>query len=132
MELISSVGFYSPYKWITDYKENSAWDAYLKSTNRRYFSPGTASECFVVRYWGYKGLYNEVLYINSQYAYASIYDAMRQVAAYKQDECEGMIEILTYNDSFGFNVIRSWIFEVDGFQNMDGDYEIEHSGWVKA
>jgi hypothetical protein len=132
MKPISSFGFYNPYKWLNDPKENSAWNAYVRSTKRRFLAPAAASECFVVSHWGYKGLYINISYITSQYIYASVYDAMRQVNSYKESEYEGTIELLTYSDSDGLNVIRTWEFEIEGYQNMDGDYEIENSGWVKA
>jgi hypothetical protein len=132
MKPISSFGFYNPYKWLNDPKENSAWNAYVRSTKRRFLAPAAASECFVVSHWGYKGLYNDEFYIDSQYIYASVYDAMRQVNAYKADESEGEIELLIYTDSSGLEVVRTWLFEIEGYQNMDGDYEIENSGWVKA
>jgi hypothetical protein len=127
---MDSFGFYDPTKWPHDTKEDSAWNAYKKSTTRRYLSPGVAPECFVVRHHGYKGQYNHISYITSQYAYASVYDAMRQINAYKE-ECEGIIELAIYTDVAGLEVIRSWEFEIDGFLNMDGDYEVENCGWVK-
>ena len=129
---MNSLGFYCPTKWPTDTKENSAWNAYAKSTTRRYLSPGISHECFIVRHHGYKGLYNNISYITSQYAYASVYDAMRQISAFKADECEGKIELAIYTDAAGLEIIRTWEFEVEGFQNMNGDYEVENSGWVKA
>jgi hypothetical protein len=115
-----------------DPKQNSAWNAYARSTTRRYLSPGIAPECFVVRHRGYKGLYNNISYITSQYAYASVYDAMRQISAFKAAECEGKIELAIYTDAVDLEPIRTWEFEIEGYQNMDGCYEIENCGWVKS
>jgi hypothetical protein len=129
---MDSFGFYDPSKWPQDPKQNSAWNAYARSTTRRYLSPGIAPECFVVRHHGYKGQYNDISYITSQYAYASVYDAMRQISVFKADEYEGKIELAIYTDAAGLEIIRTWEFVIEGFQNMNGDYEIENSGWVKA
>jgi len=77
-------------------------------------------------------MYNDVEYLASQYVYYNIYDAMRQVLSYKQDESEGRIELLAYTDSTGLELFRAWDFEVEGFVNMDGDNEIEYAGWAKV
>ena len=128
---MDSFGCYDASNWPHDPKQNSAWNAYARSTTRRYLSPGIAPECFIVRHHGYKGLYNDISYITSQYAYASVYDAMRQINAY-EEECEGTIELAIYTDAAGLEIIRTWEFEIEGYQNMDGCYEIENCGWVKS
>lgn len=134
LKTIQNTGFYfypDTHSCVQD-KSDSAFIAYFNSTRRRLFSPGIASEAFVVRYYGFKGMYNDVEYLASQYVYYSIYDAMRQVLSYKQDESEGRIELLAYTDSTGLELFRAWDFEVEGFVNMDGDNEIEYAGWAKV
>ena len=124
---ISNTGFYFyPSNLV---HQDSAWQAHVNSSRRRLFSPGIASEAIVVRYYGYTGMYNDVEYLDSQYAYYSIYDAMRQIIDYKEEECEGRIELLLYTDESGLELLRGWQYEVEGFVNMDGDNEIEYAGW---
>jgi hypothetical protein len=134
LKTINSTGFYfyADTHWIVQDKTESAFIAYFNSTRRRLFSPGIAPEAIVVRYYGYKGLYNDIEYLESQYVYYSIYDAMRQVFAYKEGEYEGRIELLAYTDESGLELLREWQFEVEGFTNMDGDTEIEFAGWEKS
>lgn len=112
--------------------DSGCYAAYYQSTLRRFYSPGGSDKAIVVRYYGYKGYYNDQMYLDSQYVYHSIYDAMRQVLAYKEGEYEGKIELLFYTDESGFELIRSWEYEVEGYVNMDGDNEIDCEGWVQA
>jgi hypothetical protein len=118
MKPITSFGFYSP-DTIPD--KNCA---YYKSILRRVYSPGIPPECIVVRY-------SERGRTDSQYIYASIYDAMRQVFAYKECEYAGEIELMIYTESSGLEVIRAWEYEVEGYKDMDGDTVIDYIGWVK-
>ncbi len=130
LKTISSKGFYLPLKnLIEDIKENSCYMAYCRSTQRRFFSPAIASNAIVVRYYGYRGYYNDQLYLESEYTYYSIYDAMRQVMAYKEEQYDGRIELLLYNDESGLKLIRSWEYELEGYVNMDGDQVIDCAGW---
>ena len=57
---------------------------------------------------------------------------MRQVNAYKEEEFEGTVELLSYDDESGLTFLRKWEFQVEGFVNMDGDYEVENSGWERT
>ena len=130
---IENIGFYFPHKeWVGNYEEESAYKSYYKSTRRRLFSPGAAPEAIVVRYYCYGGLYQEKLQIESQYVYFSIYDAMRQVLAYKMEEYSGKIDLLIYTDNAGLELIRSWEYELEGYYDMDGDAQIDSCGWVKV
>jgi len=132
LKTINSKGFYfypDTHNIVQD-KSDSAFIAHFNSTRRRFLSPGIAPEAIVVRYYGYKGLYNDIEYLDSQYAYYSIYDAMRQVLAYQEEECEGRIELLSYTDESGLEILREWTYEVEGFKNMDGDTEIEFAAWL--
>jgi hypothetical protein len=112
--------------------EGTAFSSHFKSSRRRLYSPGISSQAFVVRHYGYKGIYNEEKYLSSQYSYYNIYDAMRQVNAYKEEEFEGTVELLSYDDESGLTFLRKWEFQVEGFVNMDGDYEVENSGWERT
>lgn len=133
LKSIQSKGFYFPREdWITDTKDDSCYMAYYHSCRRRLYSPGIAPEAFVVRYYGYKGYYNDIKYLESQYVYPSIYDAIRQVLTYKEEEYEGTVELLIYTDESGLESIRSWDYEVEGYVNMDGDNVIDCAGWVKV
>jgi hypothetical protein len=135
MQIIQSKGFYFPqetYPWMQQPKQDSCYMSYFRSTRRRFHSPGIAEEAIVVRYYGYRGYYNDQMYLESQYAYYSIYDAMRQVLAYRESEYEGKIELLFYTDESGFELIRSWEYETEGYVNMDGDTVIECDGWVRV
>jgi len=106
--------------------------AHFRSTRRRFLAPGIPAEAIIVRHYGYRGQYNDQEYLTSQYAYVGVYDAMRQVQAYKEEECEGRIEILLYTDTNGLEPLRYWNFEVEGFVNMDGEYEVENWGWDRV
>lgn len=132
LKTINSKGFYfypDTHNIVQD-KSDSAFIAHFNSTRRRFLSPGIAPEAIVVRYYGYTGMYNDTEYLDSQYAYYGIYDAMRQVLAYQEEECEGRIELLSYTDSSGLEILREWTYEVEGFKNMDGDTEIEFAAWL--
>ena len=134
LKTINSKGFYyyPANHWLLQNNDGSSFMAHVNSTRRRLFSPGLAPEAFVVRYYGYTGLYNDVQYLASEYVYHGIYDAMRQVFAYKEEECEGEIQLFSYSDSSGLELLREWEYEVEGFTNMDGDNEIEFAGWVRV
>jgi hypothetical protein len=127
LKTISNMGFYFYPSDLVH--QNSAWQAHVNSTRRRLFSPGIAPEAIVVRYYGYTGMYNDIEYLDSQYVYHSIYDAMRQIVDYKEEECEGRIELLSYTDSTGLELLREWQYAVEGFVNMDGENEIEFAAW---
>ena len=127
LKTISNMGFYFYPSDLE--RQNSAWQAHVNATRRRLFSPGIAPEAIVVRYYGYTGMYNDIEYLDSQYIYHSIYDAMRQIIDYKEEECEGRIELLYYTDESGLELLREWQYAVEGFTNMDGDNEIEYAGW---
>src|SRR6056300_406586 len=126
MKLILSKGFYFPREIFP----NPGFMAYFESTRRRFFSPAIAPEAIVVRHYTDGGYYCRELKLESQYAYASIYDAMRQILAYKEEN-DGRIELLMYTDESGLELLRAWEFEQEGYINMFGDAEIECSGWVK-
>jgi hypothetical protein len=133
MQFIESKGFYFPKEsWMENVKEDSCYMAYFRSTRRRFLSPGGAASAIVVRYYGYRGYYNDQMYLESQYAYHSIYDAMRQVFAYKGDEYDGKIELLVYTDESGFELIRSWEYEIEGYVDLSGDNQIDCEGWEKV
>jgi hypothetical protein len=112
--------------------ENSAYGAFYKSCRNRLLSPGIASSAFVVRYYGLRGMYNDISYIDTQYVYASIYDAFRQVLAFKQSECDGEIELLLYSDESGLKTLRKWEYEVEGYRDSDGDTVIYSCGWARV
>ena len=112
--------------------ENSAYGAFYRSCRNRLLSPGIASSAFVVRYYGLKGMYNDISYIDAQYVYASIYDAFRQVLAFKYEECEGEIELLLYTDDLGLKTLRKWEYEVEGYRDSDGDTVIDSCGWARV
>jgi hypothetical protein len=63
---------------------------------------------------------------------STIYDAMRQVFAYKGDEYDGKIELLIYTDESGFELIRSWEYEIEGYVDLSGDNQIDCEGWEKV
>ncbi len=121
---VQSKGFYFPFT-ITDVEENTSYAAYYKSCFRRLFSPGLRDECIIVSFTE-----NERT-IESQYAYSSIYDAMRQVQAYKESESTGVIMMYFYTDKAGLELVRRWRFEYDGYMDFDGEYQIECCAWVK-
>lgn len=112
--------------------ENSAYGAFYRSCRNRLFSPGIASRAFVVRYYALKGMYNDISYIHTQYVYASIYDAMRQIQSFFQEEYEGSIELLCYTDESGMKTLRKWEYEVEGYCDSDGDNVIDSCGWVRV
>lgn len=125
MEPLISKGFYFPREEF----DNPGFMAYYNSTRRRFYSPAAAEQAIVVRHYTDRGYYCRELMLESQYIYASIYDAMRQVLAYKE-EIEGRIELLMYTDTSGLELLRAWEFEMEGYKNMFGDTVIECSGWV--
>jgi hypothetical protein len=127
LKTINNTGFYFYPGYLVH--QNSAWQAHVNATHRRLFSPGIAPEAIIVRYYGYTGMYNDIEFLDSQYIYHSIYDAMRQIIDYKEEECEGRIELLAYTDESGLELLREWKYEVEGFVNMDGDNEVEYAGW---
>ena len=129
LKTINSKGFYSFPDNLQS--QDGAFMAYVNSTRKRLLSPGIAPEAIVVRYYAYTGMYNDIEYLDSQYVYHNIYDAMRQALAYKE-ECEGRIELLMYTDESGLELLREWKFEVEGFVNMDGDNEVEYAGWERV
>ncbi|QGT54433.1 hypothetical protein b3_0189 [Synechococcus phage B3] len=112
--------------------EKSAYGAFYRSCRNRLLSPGIASSAFVVRYSGLRGRYNDVSYIDTQYVYASIYDAMRQIKSFFQEEYEGEIELLLYTDESGMKTLRKWEYNIEGYRDSDGSCVIESSGWDRA
>ena len=112
--------------------ENTAYGAFYRSCRNRLLSPGIASSAFVVRYYGLKGMYNDISYIDTQYVYASIYDAFRQVLAFKEEEYEGEIVLFHYTDESGLKTLRKWEHEVEGYQDSYGDTVIDSCGWARV
>jgi hypothetical protein len=114
--------------------ENSAYGAFYRSCRNRLLSPGIASSAFVVRYYAFRGMYNDISYIHTQYIYASIYDAFRQVLAFKEEEYEGEIELLLYTDEdeLGLKTLRKWEYEFEGYRDSDGDTVIDSCGWARV
>ena len=118
---IESRGLYFPQMdWIQNPKPNSWFMAYLNSTRRRFFSPGGSPVAFVVSYYGPMDYYSHKIYLNSQYIYGNIYDAMRQVLAYREDN-QGLIELFLYTDECNLESIRTWNY----VENCD------YCGWIK-
>lgn len=125
LKKIESKGFY----FLRDTKylsQNDCLGAYCRSTYRRFFSPGAASSAFVARYFNAGGK------LESQYVYGSIYDAVRQISSYKEDEFDGVIELGIYTDDSGLNIIRTWEFEMEGYKDTDGYTVVENCGWVEV
>jgi hypothetical protein len=131
LKTTTSSGFYF-FPDSVQVPAGTCFSSHFKSTRRRFFSPGIPSQAYVVRHTGYQGIYNDELHVTSQYSYHSIYDAMRQVHAYKDEEMEGTVELFLYEDETGLKLLREWEFEVEGFVNMEGDYEVECSGWTRS
>ena len=79
-------------------------------------------------------MYNDISYIHTQYIYASIYDAFRQVLAFKEEEYEGEIELLLYTDEdeLGLKTLRKWEYEFEGYRDSDGDTVIDSCGWARV
>lgn len=114
------------FAWSPKYynHDGTYLSAYANSCTRRLFGPAILDGCFVVSYYKHGEL-------EERKAYASVYDAIREINIIKHDNSIGTKLILSYyTDKEFLCPIKTWEYVMKGGFNAVGSYHIESEEWT--